>query len=566
MVANSRRRNPLGQAQLAPRHPTPLPLPDLLVLSVIVVTNYHSTMKDMWSLLKQPDSNRIWAMVATASVGTIIAVNLLAKMVRRAIFMPTLTIMSDLPNIGTARKDGRRKGRAVICGGSIAGLIAASMCADHFDSVLIIEAEDSLPIDPPEKKEMRTMANGLPTRVSPRKRVMQYFGLHYYQPPVLLGLQRMFPALHEQAAHFGFVLAPMSFANFECGGVKCPEVYRPADSHAPMVVPATRETFETLIRRLVMKYKPNVSFLTGTVTGFEREAVSGRKLSGVTVNTSGGEKFEPAAFVVDATGAAQTSYRKWLTNAGFGPLPVSLREDYHPHINYVQSTWTIPKDLLPEIGALLPYGLHPGVVHYMLPDLAKGEQTGQSFILLERSQLVLMTGAWGTSTDNLPHTIQEVRAHTKATHDDAHPAPQWLYKLFDALEAHEEECAPWYADFDIGALSFIKYHQAESGSLPSNWAAVGDSVMKVNPIYGQGCTKAMMDTLALDSLFRNIPALQEFPSDFAREYFQKAIKRTGGMWDGNKAVDYGFSGTEPSKGETLADGAFAHIDGQYDSL
>lgn len=65
-----------------------------------------------------------------------------------------------------------------------------------------------------------------------------------------------------------------------------------------MVIPATRETFETLIRRLVMKYKPNVLFLTGTVTGFEREGGSGRKLSGVNVNTSDGEKVEPAAFVV----------------------------------------------------------------------------------------------------------------------------------------------------------------------------------------------------------------------------------------------------------------------------
>ncbi|KAG9009233.1 hypothetical protein FRB93_005729 [Tulasnella sp. JGI-2019a] len=64
------------------------------------------------------------------------------------------------------------------------------------------------------------------------------------------------------------------------------------------------------------------------------------------------------------------------------------------------------------------------------------------------------------------------------------PAPQWLYKMFDVLEVHEEECAPWYDDVNNGTFSFVKYHEADKGSIPSNWVSVGDSLMKLNPIYG----------------------------------------------------------------------------------
>ncbi|KAG9018333.1 hypothetical protein FRB95_005481 [Tulasnella sp. JGI-2019a] len=112
--------------------------------------------------------------------------------------------------------------------------------------------------------------------------------------------------------------------------------------------------------------------------------------------------------------------------------------------------------------------------------------------------------------------------------------------MFDILEAHEEGCKPWYTDAHPGKMTFVKYHETQEGVLQRNWVAVGDSFMKLNPFYGQGCTKAMMDAITLDSLLRRIPSHRDgFPTDFSKRFFQKAIGRTSSMWEGNKANDYG---------------------------
>ncbi|KAG8982695.1 hypothetical protein FRB93_007916 [Tulasnella sp. JGI-2019a] len=506
-----------------------------------------------------------WMLVAAAGFGTVVTLRLLGELVRQTVFVPTLTIMHDLPNVGSKRRDGKRKGRAVVCGGSVAGLMAAAVCSEHFESVLIIEADGSaneLAIEIPKEPEVRMMDNGLPTRTSSRKRVMQYSAMHLYQPPVLLGLQRLFPAMQEQLDHFGLASAPLTFSNFEYGGMSCPEVHRPTDMDAPQILPITREAFETLLRRLVVKYKANVTFLTGTVYELERDNHDKRKLSGVKVRTQAGKQSEVADFVVDATGPAQVAYHKWLTNAGFDSLTDTPYEEYNPQCNYAQSTWTIPINILPEIEAILPYGLHLGSVHSSVPDGSKGEQIGQGIILYEKNQLLLLSAGWGITANDLPHTIQEYRASTISIHQVT-PAPNWLYKLFDILEAHEEECAPWYTDYTHGTFAFVKYHQVERSRLPNNWIAAGDSIMKLNPIYGQGCTKAMIDAVTLDSLLHRIPSQQDLPPDFVTSYFKKAAGRTEVMWDGNKATDYGWTSTEPAKGETLAVGAFTRNFGKH---
>lgn len=95
-----------------------------------------------------------------------------------------------------------------------------------------------------------------------------------------------------------------------------------------------------------------------------------------------------------------------------------------------------------------------------------------------------MCGGRGLTAEERPHTVDEFRTYTKSLHhSDA--TPNWIYEMYDILEAHEEECKPWYAVVHPGKLSYIKYHEAEKGALPSNWVAIGDSTIKLNPIYGK---------------------------------------------------------------------------------
>ncbi|KAG9029093.1 hypothetical protein FRB95_005742 [Tulasnella sp. JGI-2019a] len=173
-----------------------------------------------------------------------------------------------------------------------------------------------------------------------------------------------------------------------------------------------------------------------------------------------------------------------------------------------------------------------------------------------------MTGGWGVSADHLPRSIDELRIFLKSLHH-SETTPDWIYKLLDILEAHKEVCAPWYTEVPAGKMSYIKYHQAPKGTLPDNWVAVGDASLKLNPVYGQGCTKSMMDAITLDSLLRHLPSKRAIPVGFSGGFFRKANARTEGMWNGTKATDYGWPTTKPAEGETSQEGAFARNFGRH---
>ncbi|KAG8861409.1 hypothetical protein FRB96_002858 [Tulasnella sp. 330] len=155
--------------------------------------------------------------------------------------------------------------------------------------------------------------------------------------------------------------------------------------------------------------------------------------------------------------------------------------------------------------------------------------------------VLIMGGGWGSTAEQQPHAVDEFRACTKSL-NNSEMTPGYIYEMFDTRQAREEECAPWYANIRPGKMPFIKYQEAAMGALPSNWVAVGDAVMKVNPIYGTGCTKAMMDVVTLDSLLHRVPSQQDLAPGF------RTSRNT-------KANNYGWSTTDLARGETLATGA-----------
>lgn len=81
----------------------------------------------------------------------------------------------------------------------------------------------------------------------------------------------------------------------------------------------------------------------------------------------------------------------------------------------------------------------------------------------------------------MPKSLPEVRIFVLSM-AGAERIPKFVFKLLDFLEEHEEEISPWFFDAKMGRMSYIHYHEAKG--LPSNWLAVGDAVMKLNPIYG----------------------------------------------------------------------------------
>ncbi|KAG9002023.1 hypothetical protein FRB94_004173 [Tulasnella sp. JGI-2019a] len=148
-----------------------------------------------------------------------------------------------------------------------------------------------------------------------------------------------------------------------------------------------------------------------------------------------------------------------------------------------------------------------------------------------------------------------MRLTIKSIHG-ADSTPDFIWQTLDFLEEHEDDCPCWIYDANAGKMSNILYHKG-SEALPSNWVAIGDAVTKLNPIYGQGTTKAVIDVVTLDSIFRATPASQGLAPDLPKKFFVKRAPRVLGLWEGTKAPDYSYATTQPAKGKTNAAGTYA---------
>jgi hypothetical protein len=117
----------------------------------------------------------------------------------------------------------------------------------------------------------------------------------------------------------------------------------------------------------------------------------------------------------------------------------------------------------------------------------------------------------------------------------------------------------------------VKYAQ-QPASLPSNFVAVGDALLRLNPVNGQGLAKSALEAIALDGRLRHARAnCSVLPTDFGAKYFARVAQITDGTWydsllariywysllsrDNGKMDDYGNESCTPAKGESLELGA-----------
>ena len=80
-----------------------------------------------------------------------------------------------------------------------------------------------------------------------------------------------------------------------------------------------------------------------------------------------------------------------------------------------------------------------------------------------------------------------------------------------------------------GSCSKISYEQLPDHVLPCNFIAVGDSTMRLNPVFGEGVSKCAVGAVTLDGLLRTLPGGPTNTS-FARAYFTRLDNRTRHLW------------------------------------
>ncbi|KAI5117976.1 hypothetical protein M0805_004909 [Coniferiporia weirii] len=473
----------------------------------------------------------------------------------REFFARKTTVLYDLPNVGTPRAgESRLKGTAVVCGGSFAGLWTARILSDHFEDVLVVEPEAWL--ETPEGRAAMYDEKGAELgsgRAHARPRVQQYNTAHALQPMSYKALKHLFPNLDEEVKKVDGRIGDADFNIHFSGGqiMQPPKDGQRTDDRLQNFF-LSRDAYERLLRRLVMESSSRIRWLAGTVSGVNTPEEDTRSLSSVVIRLpDGSERTVPAAMVIDCTGTTQAGL-KWLKRLGIkhdetSGLPL---EDLRISYQTVQRTRTYRFYIPPEARAKLPL---PGGydnatwIYSCMPKFGTGSK---SFLVdrIEGHRIRIMFGSWGDQA--LPDFSDIKDFFEDLTPDER--VPDWFMTMLDILLEYQHLAE--VSNSKYPTLSSIRYERA--AYLPSNFIAIGDSVMQVNPTFAQGCSKACVGAITLDSMLRSRPMVNStsIPLGFSRQFFKELTLKTASAWDGTKPVDYLFQTTIPVKGEKLSDG------------
>ncbi|KAJ6506757.1 hypothetical protein C8R45DRAFT_970444 [Mycena sanguinolenta] len=362
-------------------------------------------------------------------------------------------------------------GTAVVCGGSIAGIIAARICADHFERVIIVDPE----IDDSEK---------------PKTRILQYNATHIFLSLFVEGARRLWSNFDAEmiAAGGRFTVADIQF---HYSGIRLLNPYQDyPPGQFPRMLNIRRSNAQRVLHRLLMQHPSSskVTRLAGTVRG-----VSATK-----------DRASIESITVHCTGATQAGL-KWLKSAGFN-VPQDIRASYHANMSYVTICFTVPSDL---VGSLcIPAALlHTATVYTYVPhDDAESSLFGLVKVDNDMMQLVFMD----TSGRDLPRTTAEVVPFITGFRGFKESIPSWVIKAIELLCEHG--LSP---SFDI-----IKLRNLATGDLPSNFIALGFS-------------KAVMNGMALNSLLHASAGVSCLPRDFSARYFKSSRDTMNALWYGD---------------------------------
>lgn len=348
--------------------------------------------------------------------------------------------------VGTREPTGntaRLFGRAVVLGGSVAGLVAARVLADHSDEVVIVE--------PDQLDASAAVRHGVP----------QARQVHTLLPGGRRQLDRWFDGFGEELIAGGAgVAGPINTRVYFNGVLKLPV-------QAELVM-STRGYLEATLRRRVLAL-PRVTVVTGQATGLQLDGGSAR---GVRYRGAAGDAELPADFVVDAMGRS-SKLSNWLRHAGW-PAPelerlqvginyttaLFHRTEPHPDVALALTTWAIGRT---------PEGLAPAVLS-----------------AVEGDRWIVMLG--GYQNDKPGRQLDELRRICAGLPPE----------FGQAVSGELLEPIAGYTQGDSRRRDYSSLSR-----LPARLVSVGDAVASFNPIYGQGMTSAMLHASCLSDHLRS---------------------------------------------------------------
>ncbi|KAK0466769.1 uncharacterized protein EV420DRAFT_1474205 [Desarmillaria tabescens] len=446
------------------------------------------------------------------------------------------TCVLDIDSLGLRLPREKMKGTAVICGGSIGGLLAARICHDHFDKVVIVEpeawmnSEDAIRVDAWNQE-------------SKRSRIMQYESLHVVLAMGYKVMQKLFTDIEEKCYASSIKVGPNDTHARMWGNVpRLP--YAEYGGSLPKTFCAGRAGFETFLRRLVLggDYK-HIRQVIDTVTGVSQSAHNPGYLDGISVRTPEGIQNISATLVVDCTGPAAAGL-KWLRREGYGfvdtytknQLPLDqLRIAYDQKLQYSTLKFHVPPELGRKIpGLSLPYD-ECGYIYCLSTDPDKDHRNVYSQ-RIDGNFIQLCFSTMGEY--ELPKTLEEGKAFVRSLITEK-PIPETFFVMLDMLDEVTDTMT--YSHVRYPGSSYIRYEKAVN--LPSNW---------VLWVIVQGCSKAFFGAVCLNKLLMNSTAI---PKDFSKKYFSDHAEKIKPLCR-SKPVIIPSRRQLPLPGETLSHGSW----------
>jgi 2-polyprenyl-6-methoxyphenol hydroxylase-like FAD-dependent oxidoreductase len=387
-----------------------------------------------------------------------------------------------------ANSSSYRGGHALVIGGSMAGLLAGRVLADHFERVTVVE-RDRFPEGP-----------GF------RKGVPQSHHVHVLMTRGRQIVERLFPGLEESLLKAGAELID-SAEDFE---FLTPAGFGPRFRSGIPFLQGSRELLEFAVRERVTSI-PQVRFLEGTdVTGL-LPATDDEAVAGVRVRYRDAGKGEGifADLIVDASGRNSNASR-WLEELGYESPEETVVD---ARLGYASRLYERSEYSARDWKALL--------VQAAPPDITRGG------VLYPIEGGRWIAGLSGVGGDYPPTDEEGFMEFARSLRTPL---------LYEAIK----EAKPLSSIHGYRTTKNRRRHYEKLSRQPQNFLVTGDAASAFNPVYGQGMTTAAIGAETLEETLRE----RHDPAGLSGRFQRRLAKATAGAWLLATGQDFRVRGVE----------------------